>query len=77
MSMKDIINSPEHYHANGIDVIGFSELQFSQEELKGFHRINVLKYVTRFDKKNGIEDLRKAEFYLKKLIELEEKGEKG
>ncbi len=66
----DVINKPSHYHSNGIDVIAFSELQFSKEELKGFYRINVLKYVTRFDRKNGAEDLKKAEFYLGKLKEL-------
>lgn len=67
----DVINTPFHYHKGGIDVIAFSELQFEKEELKGFYRINVLKYVTRYDRKNGIEDLKKAEFYLNKLIGLE------
>lgn len=67
----DIINQPDHYHKNGIDVIGYAELQFSKDELKGFHRINVLKYVTRYDRKNGVEDLKKARNYLDMLIELE------
>lgn len=66
--IHDPVNAPTHYHKNGIDVIAFSELQFSKEELKGFYRINILKYVTRYDRKNGIEDLKKAEFYLNKLI---------
>lgn len=69
---EDIINKPSHYHKNGIDVIAFAELQFSKEELKGFYRINVLKYVTRYDRKNRVEDLKKAEFYLKKLKKMEE-----
>lgn len=70
--MSDI-TAPAHYHKNGIDVIGFSELQFENAELKGFYRINVLKYTTRFDKKGTpVDDLRKAQFYLNKLIELEE-----
>jgi hypothetical protein len=68
---EDIINKPNHYHQGGIDVIGFSELQFSKEELKGFFRINILKYTTRYDRKGGIEDLEKALFYMNKLIELE------
>lgn len=71
--MDDLINHPSHYHQNGIDVIGFSELQFDQSELKGFYRINVLKYVTRYDRKNNVEDLKKGLFYLNKLIALEEK----
>ena len=69
--MTDIINKPSHYHSNGTDVIGFAEAQFSKEEQKGFHRINAIKYLTRYDRKNGIEDLNKAKFYIDKLIELE------
>ena len=68
---EDVINKPNHYHKNGIDVIGFCEAQFSKDELRGFYRINVLKYVTRYQDKNGVQDLEKAEFYLQKLIELE------
>lgn len=67
----DIVNTPDHYHKNGIDVIGFAEMQLPVEQIIGFHRINVLKYVTRYDRKNGIEDLKKAKFYLDKLIESE------
>ena len=70
---EDIINKPSHYHKNNIDVIKFSELQFDKLELQGFYRINVLKYVTRFDRKNKVEDLEKAKFYINKLIELHSK----
>ncbi len=66
----DIINKPNHYHRNNIDVIKFAELQFDKLELQGFYRINVLKYITRFDRKNKVEDLEKAKFYIDKLIEL-------
>ena len=62
---------PSHYHTGNIDVIKFSEENFCKDELKGFHRMNVIKYVTRYDKKNGLEDLEKATFYLDKLKELE------
>lgn len=40
----------------------------------GFFWGNVVKYVLRFHKKNGVEDLKKAEFYLKRLIEELEYG---
>lgn len=64
---------PSYYHTGNIDVIKFSEENFTEEELKGFYRMNVLKYVTRYDLKNGVEDLQKAAFYLNKLFELEER----
>lgn len=67
------IHTPTHYHSGGIDVIGFAEKQFSKEQLIGSHRINVLKYVTRFDKKGEpLKDLKKARVYLDKLIEIVE-----
>lgn len=65
------ITQPAHYHAGKIDVIKFSEENFTKEELKGFYRINVLKYVTRYDKKDMLNDLQKAQFYLDKLTTLE------
>lgn len=72
ITAKDIINKPTHYHSGNIDVIKFSEENFSKEEQKGFHRINAIKYITRYDRKNGVEDLNKAKFYIDKLIEMEE-----
>ncbi|MFY2158212.1 DUF3310 domain-containing protein [Cytobacillus firmus] len=71
INFEEVIQKPSHYHQGGTDVIGFSERQFSESELKGFFRINILKYVTRYDRKNKLEDLKKAQFYLNKLIELE------
>jgi hypothetical protein len=74
LEFEDEINEPKHYHKNGIDVIGFAELHYSKEELKGFYRINIIKYVDRYDTKGGLKSLEKAEFYLKKLMELENNG---
>lgn len=62
---------PDYYHKGGLDVIGFMEMKVSVEEMRGFFRGNVLKYVTRFDKKGGVKDLEKAHYYLERLIELE------
>lgn len=70
---KEILLKPHYYHAGSIDVIRYAEENFSPEELKGFYRLNVFKYVTRYDKKNGVEDLQKANDYLQKLVELEKR----
>jgi len=69
--LEDIVNRPNHYHKGGIDVIKYMEMKFPKEQLVGFHRGNALKYLMRYQDKGGVEDLRKAEFYIKKLIELE------
>lgn len=66
----DVINKPHHYHKGGIDVLTYVKDKVSQEKMEGFLQINVLKYVTRYEEKGGSEDLEKAMFYLKKLIEI-------
>lgn len=61
-----------HYHPGSIDVIRFAEENFSVEERRGFYRMSALKYLTRFDRKGSpLDDLEKAEFYTRKLKELE------
>jgi hypothetical protein len=39
----------------------------------GFLEGNIVKYITRWNYKGGVEDLRKAQHYLAKLIEIQEK----
>jgi hypothetical protein len=39
----------------------------------GYLAGNVIKYVSRYKQKNGVEDLKKAQHYLQKLIEIESK----
>ena len=67
MKKKDNINP--NYYKEGIQVTDFI-LSYNMEWCEG----NIIKYVTRYKAKNGLEDLKKAKWYLEKLIEkLEEK----
>lgn len=61
---------PDHYHKGGMDLFEFLELKWTKEQLEAFHAGNVLKYVLRYNDKNGLEDLQKAKVYLDKLIQL-------
>ena len=67
-SEKDVIN-PNHYKQGNIEVIDFI-LDQKMSYLEG----NIIKYVSRYKFKNGIEDLEKARWYLEKLyvLKLEE-----
>lgn len=71
---KDNIVSPNHYMSdNGIEVFDVQEAFI--HELKGMpasYWCNIVKYILRFQRKNGVEDLKKAKYYLDKLIEEEE-----
>jgi hypothetical protein len=68
--MHDPVNSPKHYADNdgGIECIEAIEASMSMEEFKGFLKGNVQKYVWRYAQKNGTEDLKKAKWYLERLI---------
>lgn len=63
----------DHYHEGGIDVWQFADANFDYDELFGFHKINVIKYIVRFGKKNGrnIRDLEKARAVLDEMIRME------
>lgn len=67
-----LIDKQEHYTANGIQPIDLMRQNFTPEAFKGFLEGNILKYVLRHKRKNGVEDLRKAMTYLTWLIEEEE-----
>ncbi|WP_147536079.1 DUF3310 domain-containing protein [Bacillus marasmi] len=66
----DKIEKPLHYHKGDIDVIEFIERYFPDRKFtvaEGFAIGNALKYICRYKEKNGLEDLQKAEGYLKRL----------
>lgn len=68
---------PAHYQtSNGLETIDVMEA--FTEDMAGYEAVctsNVLKYICRWKKKNGLEDLKKAEWYLKRLIERIESSE--
>lgn len=69
--MKETINHPDHYNAGGLEVIdvikAFTE---GMESSEAFAAGNAIKYICRYKKKNGVEDLKKAKWYIDYLIDL-------
>lgn len=66
---EDMVNSPKHYNESGIECIDALEAMLD----KGFESYlqgNIAKYLWRYKYKNGLEDLKKAQWYLNKLIEV-------
>jgi|TARA_R100000479_G_scaffold164398_1_gene103251 hypothetical protein len=73
MSESDIVNHPPHYKLNskGIECIDAIEATLTPEEFRGYLRGQVIKYIWRCNYKGKrLEDLEKAEWYLKRYIEL-------
>ena len=62
----------DHYLNKSVQPWDAMESWMSHEEFCGYLRGCAIKYIARYKEKGGIEDLRKAQHYLAKLIEVEE-----
>lgn len=71
-SLDDKVNQPNHYANFSIECIDAMQAMLSREEFIGYLRGNIFKYLWRYKLKNGVEDLKKAQWYQNKLIEVEE-----
>ena len=68
----DMVNHPPHYNKAGIETIQAIKAMTD----KGFEfylQGNIMKYLWRYRYKNGVEDLKKAQWYLTELIDVVEK----
>ena len=74
--IKNNIN-PEHYKFGGSECIDAIKGSLSPEQFKGYLKASIIKYLWRYEKKNGLEDLEKADWFLRKLryeVEREQKS---
>lgn len=65
----DNVEKPAHYNQSGIECIQAIEASMSKDQFCGYLKGNIQKYIWRYEYKNKIEDLKKAQWYLNKLIE--------
>ena len=75
-NISDVINSPKHYQLNiknnNIEVIDIIDNIVQNYPPKQAVRVaNIIKYILRADKKNGLEDFKKAKKYIEMLLEME------
>lgn len=69
----DVINHPSHYESGNYECIDVMEETQGTEAVMDFCLCNAFKYLYRHRNKNGLEDVKKANWYLNKYIELAEK----
>ena len=69
----DNVEHPAHYTGGSIECIDAMAETQGVEAVKNFCICNTFKYLWRHGKKNGVEDVKKAAWYLNRFIELEEK----
>lgn len=67
----DMVNAPAHYTSGKVECIDAIESMLTRDEFIGFLRGNILKYQWRYKIKNGVEDLKKAQWYFDRLIKFE------
>lgn len=67
--MGDNVNHPNHY---GGEDDSFEAIKVIEAWELGFHLGNALKYIRRHNSKNGLEDLKKAQWYLDRYIRKQE-----
>lgn len=78
MDIQDkMVTHPDHYQSEtGMEVIDVIEaLTFDLKGIEATDTGNILKYMCRWKKKNGLQDLKKAQWYLEHLIKHIEKLE--
>ncbi len=72
--VKDMVNQPPHYIHGGIETIDYMEAKSTPEEFAGHLRLTAIKYLSRTGyKDNALEDLKKAQWYVNKLVKYSEK----
>lgn len=64
----DNVNHPSHYTQGDIECIDAIKASMSHEAYCGYLKGNVQKYMWRYEHKGGVESLKKAQWYLDKLI---------
>lgn len=70
--INDNVNHPSHYTAGKYECIDIMLEIFGVEAVKTFCLLNAFKYNYRSGRKNGLEDIQKAKWYIDKYIELSE-----
>ena len=67
--MRDMVNKPPHYNNGDIEAIDAIQSALG-DGFEFYLQGNILKYVWRYRHKNNVEDLKKAQWYLNKLINI-------
>lgn len=65
----DVVSHPKHYNQGGVECI--DALKAATVDKRGIEAVcvaNIIKYLWRYEEKNGVEDVRKAKWYLDRLL---------
>lgn len=75
LHVPDVVNHPSHYTNGKVECIDAIEsATVGKTGIEAVCVANVIKYLWRYEDKNGLEDIKKAQWYLNKLIESSTQG---
>lgn len=76
VATNDMVNHPSHYTQGGIECIdAITAATVGKTGIEAVCVANVVKYLWRYEEKNGLEDVKKARWYLERLINELSEGE--
>jgi len=70
----DVVNHPGHYETGKFECIEVMQEALGIDAVKDFCICNAFKYLYRHKRKNGLEDIKKAKWYIDKYLELSEES---
>lgn len=73
--MSEKVNHPDHYNTESFECIEVMGEVFGTEAVKNFCKLNAFKYLWRADAKDGMDDIRKAQWYLEHMRSLDTEDE--
>ena len=63
------VRQQHHYTAQAVQPIEYMEITMTPEQYEGYLLGNVIKYISRYRHKNGLQDLRKGKVYMGWLVD--------
>lgn len=70
----DNVNNPAHYNSGKVECIdALDSATVNKTGIEAICVANIIKYLWRYEQKNGVEDVKKAQWYINRLIEVLEK----
>ena len=67
---EDVVNHPSHYESGKFECIEVMLETQGKEAVLNFCLCNAFKYLYRHNRKNGLEDIKKSQWYINKYVEL-------
>lgn len=74
---EDIVNHPSHYETGKFECFDVMREAFGDAVVKNFCICNTFKYLYRCSRKNGIEDIRKAKWYIDHFLQIVDEEERN